>query len=65
MGLRREARSLLLQLYQPSRCPECSHEKGPRRMRLGNYFLRMYSVGDEFGKQGVVRVVIRDGRECC
>jgi len=47
-----EARRLLLQLYQPSHSPEFPHEKGPRRMRLGNYFLHMYSVGDELGKQG-------------
>ena len=32
--------------------PEFPHENGPRRMRLGNYFSRMYSVGDEFGKRG-------------
>jgi len=47
-----EGRRRLLQLYQPFHSPEFSHEKEPRRMRLGNYFLRMYSVGDEFGKQG-------------
>jgi len=47
-----EARRLLLQLYQPSHSPDFSHEKGPRRMRLENYFSRMYSVEYEFGKQG-------------
>ena len=52
MDLYLEVRGLFLQLDQPSHCPEFPHEKGPRRMSLGNFFLRMYSVGDEFGKQG-------------
>ena len=51
MDLCIEERRLLLQPYQPFLPLEFPHEKGPRRMRLANYFLHVYSVGDGFEKQ--------------
>jgi len=60
-----EWRRLLLQLYQPSYPPKFPHEKGPRPMRLENYFSHRFSVADEFRERGGGPSYIHDGRECC